>query len=130
MSALNLSFILADGVQELVIAAREYIGVSNPIALEAEPAQTRLENALGQFESHGATLQPEYLRGLMGRVRELEADNEALSGELADMNARAFKAEAFLDAATVMYREGRDLIKEQFDAQVNAPAKRTKRVAA
>lgn len=78
---LDVSAVLTAAVSELVTAAQEYLIVSRPLSEECAPAQTRLENALSQFGGTDPYVQSEEIRGMPGRIRELEADLESASTE-------------------------------------------------
>lgn len=78
---LDVSAVLTTAVSELVTAAQEYLIVSRPLSEECEAAQTRLENALSQFGGADPYVQPEEIRGMPGRIRELEADLSAAGDE-------------------------------------------------
>lgn len=80
-SRLDVTAVLTVAVSELVTAAQEYLIVSRPLSEECEPAQTRLENALSQFGGTDPYVQPEEIRGMPGRIRELEADLSAAGDE-------------------------------------------------
>lgn len=78
---LDVSAVLTTAVSELVTAAQEYLIVSRPLSEECEAAQTRLENALSQFGGADPYVQPEEIRGMPGRIRELESDLSAAGDE-------------------------------------------------
>jgi hypothetical protein len=85
---LDVSAVLTTAVSELVTAAQEYLIVSRPLSEECGAAQTRLENALSQFGGVDPYVQAEEIRGMPGRIRELETDMEALSGQLEAQSQR------------------------------------------
>ena len=111
---LDVSAVVTAAVSELVTAAREYLTVSRPLSEECEPAQTRLENALSQFGGADPYVQAEEIRGMPGRIRELEADLEAASEEKeAFLNRLARIAELLHLTSEFTYGKGPDPIEAQ-----------------
>lgn len=78
----------AEAIAELVTAAREYLAVSQPLSAQCEAAQTRMEHALSVFGGADPFVQAEEIRGLAGRIRELEDTETGLSDEVLAKNAR------------------------------------------
>lgn len=111
---LDVSAVLTAAVSELVTAAQEYLVVSRPLSEECAPAQTRLENALSQFGGADPYVQPEELRGMPGRIRELESDVESAHGEKeALLNRLARVAELLHLTGEFTVGNGRDPIETE-----------------
>lgn len=116
-------------VTELLAASREYVAVSLPLSPECEPALTRLERAFSLF-GDTPDIQPDDLRGMAGRIRELESDLTSLSTELDRYDSRLARIHDLLrSTGDFAVGNGPDPLEGEVQSKLAelAPTKRVKR---